>query len=116
MEGFKEKKNIISIKDSVKKHIEVFPQVLSLHALTGCNSVPMMYGVGKKKALSIIRKSTLLYLGDKTADEDQYMNECKKLVAACYSRKQTSSTDNRYVCYLSIINKFLIFWKSNCNF
>ena len=116
MEGFKEKKNVISIKDSVKKHIEVIPQVLSLHALTGCDSVPMMYRVGKKKALSIIRKSTLLYLGDETADEDQYMNECKKFVAACYNGKHTSSTDNRYVCYLSIINKFLIFWKSNCNF
>ena len=71
MEGFKEKKNVISIKDSVKKHIEVIPQVLSLHAFTGCDSVPMMYRVGKKKALSIVRKSTLLYLGDETADEDQ---------------------------------------------
>ena len=116
MEGFKEKKNVISIKDSVKKHIEVIPQVLSLHALTGCDSVPMMYRVGKKKALPIIRKLTLLYLGDETADEDQYMNECKKFLAACYNGKHTSSTDNRNVCYLSIINKFLIFWKSNCNF
>ena len=44
MEGFKKKKNVISIK-------EVIPQVLSLHALTGCNSVHMMYRVGKKKAV-----------------------------------------------------------------
>ena len=116
MEGFKENKNVISIKDSVKKHIEVISQVLSLHGLTGCDSVPLMYRVGKKKALSIIRKSTLLYLGDETADEDQSMNECKKFVATCYNGKHASSTDNRYVCYLSIINKLLIFWKSNSNF
>ena len=56
MEGFKEGKNVISSKDSVKKHIDIIPQIMSMHAMTGCDSVPMRYGVGKKKALSIIKK------------------------------------------------------------
>ena len=64
MEGFKEGKSVISIKGSVKKHIGIIPQIMSMHAMTGCNSVPIMYGEGKKKALSIIKKSPLLHLGD----------------------------------------------------
>ena len=64
MEGFKEGKNVISIKDSVKKHIDIIPQIMSMHPMTGYDSVPTMYGVGKKKALSIIKKSPLLHLGD----------------------------------------------------
>ena len=95
MEGFKEGKNVISIKDSVKKHIDIIPQIMSMHAMTGCDSVPMMYGVGKKKALSIIKKSPLLHLGDQTANEDDFINECKNFVAACYNGKSISSTDNR---------------------
>ena len=95
MEGFKEGKNVISIKDSVKKHIDINPQIMSMHAMTGCDSVPMMYGVGKKKALSIIKKSPLLHLGDQMANEDDFINECKNFVAVCYNGKNISSTDNR---------------------
>ena len=95
MEDFKERKNVISIKDSVEKHIDIIPQIMSIHAMTGCDSVPMMYGVGKKKALSIIKKSPLLHLGDQTANEDDFINECKNFVAACYNGKGISSADNR---------------------
>ena len=94
MEGFKEGKNVISINDSVTKHIDIIPQIMSMHVMTGCDSAPMMYGVGKKKALSIITKSPLLHLGDQTANEDDFLNDCKNFVAACYNRKSISSTDN----------------------
>ena len=95
MEGFKEGKNATSIKDSVKKHIDIIPQIMYMHAMAGCNCVPMMYGVGKKKALSIIKKSPLLHLGDQTAKEDDFINECKNFVANCYNGKSISSTDKR---------------------
>ena len=94
MEGFKEGKNVISINDSVKKHIDIIHQIMSMHAMTGCDSAPIMYGVGKKKALSIIKKSPLLHLGDQTVNEDDFLNECKNFVAACYNGKSISSRDN----------------------
>ena len=95
MEGFKEGNNVFSIKDSVKKHIDIIPQIMSMHAMTGCHSVHMMYGARKKKALSIIKKSPLLHLGDQTANEDDFINEYKNFVAVCYNGKNISSTDNR---------------------
>ena len=97
MEGFKEGKNVISIKDSVKKHIDISPQIMPMHPMTGYDSVPMIFGVGKKKALSIIKKSPLLHLGDQTAYEDDFINECKNFVTACYKGKSISCTDNRYL-------------------
>ena len=95
MEGFKEGKNVISIKDSVKKHIDIIPQIMYMHTLTGCDSVPMMYGVGKKKVLSIMKKSPFSHLGEQTANENDFINECKNFAAACYNGKSISSTDNR---------------------
>ena len=95
MEGFKEGKNVISIKYSVKKHIDIIPQIMSMYAMTGCDSVPVMYGVGKEKSLSIIKKSPLQHLDDQTANLDDFINECKNFVAACYNGKSISSTDNR---------------------
>ena len=68
---------------------------MSMHAMTGCHSVHMMYGARKKKALSIIKKSPLLHLGDQTANEDDFINEYKNFVAVCYNGKNISSTDNR---------------------
>ena len=97
MEGFKEGNNVISIKDSVKKHIDIIPQIMYMHPMTGYDSVPMIFGVGKKKALSIIKKSPLLHLGDQTAYEDDFINECKNFVTACYKGKSISCTDNRYL-------------------
>ena len=95
MDGFQSGKTIISIKDSVEKHKDTIGQMLSLHALTGCDSVPMMFGVGKKKALSVIKRIPILTLGDEIAGEDDCVNECKKFVAACYNGKSTNSSDNR---------------------
>ena len=95
MEGFQEGKSVISIKESVRKHVDVIPHILSMHALTGCDSVPMMFGIGKKKALCAIRKCPLLLLGDNTAEEEKYIKECKNFVAACYNGKHINSSDNR---------------------
>ena len=75
MEGFKEGKNVISIKDSVKKHIDIIPQIMDMHAMACCDSAPKFYGVSKKEAISIIKKSPLLHLGDQTANEDDFINE-----------------------------------------
>ena len=47
-EDFKEGKNVISFKDYVEKHIDIIPQIMSMDAMTGCDSVPMMYGESPK--------------------------------------------------------------------
>ena len=63
MAGFMEGKNIISIKDAVKKHKVLIPGLLSVHATSGCDTVPMYYGTGKKEAINITGKLKLSFLG-----------------------------------------------------
>ena len=60
---------------------------MDMHAMACCDSAPKFYGVSKKEAISIIKKSPLLHLGDQTANEDDFINEYKNFVIACYNVK-----------------------------
>ena len=48
--NFSEGKNITSIKGIVKKHKALILVLLSMHVLPGCDSVPAMFGIGKKSS------------------------------------------------------------------
>ena len=95
MVDFTEDKNIISIKDTVKKHTVLIPRLLSALAISGCDTVPMYYGIGKRKAFNVAGKLKLSFLGQLEATEYQYLSESRKFVAACYSAKNETSSKNR---------------------
>ncbi|MEM7297990.1 MAG: hypothetical protein AAF391_06960, partial [Bacteroidota bacterium] len=97
VQDFHSEKNYISIKKTVEKRNEIIPSIIGLHALTGCDTVPMMFGVGKAKGLNVVKKFPLELLGEENADEIQIINESKKFVADCYGMKDISSSKNRYV-------------------
>ena len=95
LEDFSADKKLISISKTVAENTSLIPSLLSAHALTGCDTVPMMFGVGKTKLLNILKKFPLKCLGNKDAEEDDYMNEGKLFVAKCYGMTSASSTENR---------------------
>ena len=49
MEGTRSQRKVIDIRETVKTHEEVIPNLLELHALTGCDTVSRLYGIGKKR-------------------------------------------------------------------
>ena len=49
MENFSPGKSIINIGRTVEQHHQIVPNLIGFHALTGCDSVPMMFGLGKEK-------------------------------------------------------------------
>ena len=59
MADFTEGKNIISVKDTVKKHKVLISGLLSVHAKSGCDTVPINYGIGRKKVLDVAGKVKL---------------------------------------------------------
>ena len=95
LEDFSADKTLISISKSVAENTSLIPSLLSAHALTGCDTVPMMFGIGKPKLINIVNKFPLEYLGNKDAEEDDCMNEGKLFVAKCYGMTNASSTENR---------------------
>ena len=46
---------MISINETVKKHKSIVPSILAGHALTGCDSVLKLSGIGKAKAISALK-------------------------------------------------------------
>ena len=106
MNDFTEGKNIISIKYTVRKHEPLIPDLLSVHALSGCDTVPMYFGIGKKKALKVAGTMKLSSLGKTDVTKDQYLSESRKFVAACYGAKYEKSSKNRYKQLLEYIKYF----------
>ena len=72
MEPFLASDKFISIADTVKEHRAIIPSLISLHSISGCDTVPMMYGVGKIKALAVGKKMPLEVIGDADADTKMY--------------------------------------------
>ena len=48
MESTKEEWNIIDIGQTAIKHCDILANVLAGDALSGCDSVPQMFNIGKK--------------------------------------------------------------------
>jgi hypothetical protein len=88
----------IDIAKSACKHADLLDKdILNLHALSGCDTVPMMFGVGKKKSLENYKISPVPSLHQQ--DQAIATEEAKTFVAQCYSTKKikcrVDSSDNR---------------------
>lgn len=99
MGTFGEDTKMISINKSVADNYEIIPSLAAVHAISGCDYVPMMFGIGKLKALKAAYKMHLKHIGDIAADLDEVIKEGKQFVAECYGQKCLSSSINRAVMW-----------------
>ena len=44
----------VDIAATAMKHLEVIPYLLAAHAVSGCDSVSYMYGIGKAIVLKVL--------------------------------------------------------------
>ena len=63
LEGTGSNRNVIDIGKTAEKQKDVVPSLLAAHVLSGCNSVPMLYGLGKKSVFCLLQKYPLQHLG-----------------------------------------------------
>ena len=96
MKDFIGEKSLINIRKMVEKHKDLIPSLLAVHVLIGCDSVPNMFGIGKGKALHLMKKCSLQCLGEKNSSYTDFMEESKKFVAHCYIMTEVSSSSNRF--------------------
>ena len=60
MNGFtKDSSTTTSINEAIKKYKSVVPSILAAHALTGCDSVPKLYGIGKAEEINALKPVSL---------------------------------------------------------
>ena len=75
----------INIKETALKQAKIIPEILALHALSGCDSVAATYGIGKTKAITAAQKGqTLDQLGHPTADMAKVITQATLFMGTCY--------------------------------
>ena len=94
MKDFSDGNKIISIKKTVEKHSDIVPSLTAVHAISGCDTVPGMFNIGKKKALSVLKKMHLNLFG-RIESETDVLQEGKLFVSKLYGMKDSSSSNNR---------------------
>ena len=96
-------RSVIDIGASAAQHKEVVKHLPAAHALTGCDNVSYIYGIGKVSALKVLKSGmTVNLLGQNDADMDDVVSEATRFIAACYgSRTKGDLSEIRYTIWAS---------------
>ena len=90
MEPFDSTQSLIEINKTAKKHAEIVPSLIGAHALSGCDSVSKLYGIGKKSHEALKRSESV------TVKSREHCS----IIGKCLCRKHK-------------IN-FIILWRQEC--
>ena len=67
LEGAGSNRNVTDIGKTAEKHKDVAPYLLAAHALSGCDKVPKLYGLGKKSVCFVAANADISVIqGGKT--------------------------------------------------
>ena len=91
MDPFSGGSKLISIKKSVNVKQHIMPSLVDLHAVSGCDTVPMMLGVGKVKSLKVVKEVPLVHIGEANTELEEVIGKGKRFVAKCYGQVGISS-------------------------
>ena len=84
MDPFSGGSKLISIKKLVNAKQHIMPSLVALHAISGCDTVPMMFGIGKVKSLKVVKKVPLIHIGEGNAELEEVIDKGKRFVGKCY--------------------------------
>ena len=103
-ESFEEGRSPISIKKTAEKHGSVASSLPEMYALTGCDTVPKMFDIGKVSALNVLQKNPLNDLGNLDALPAVTAEETNTFVARCYGAKNSvDMAEILFVCSTKFI-------------
>ena len=92
MEATSSQRTVVDIGKTVGKHKAIIPNLLAGHAITGCDTVPCMFRIGKISGLKVLNDGySLVSLGNQRANFEEVLQECTSFVAACYDCKGASA-------------------------
>ena len=82
-----ESRKLVSIKGTAEKHRASIPWLPAMQALSGCDTIPKMCGIGKVTALKTITQNPLSFLGNLQSTTFDVVQEAKQFVTRCYGVK-----------------------------
>ena len=82
----------IDIAHSVMKNIDMVKYLVAAHAVSGCDTVACLHGIGKGTVLKAISKGKAIeHLGDPDASMIDVISEATQFVATCYGVNNAST-------------------------
>ena len=87
MEETHHDRDIIDINETIASSQEnVISSILPMHALTGCDTEPKLFRIGKKTAINVLKKQRFEFqhLGNIDSDVNDVMAEATSFIGACY--------------------------------
>ena len=92
MESSNEKRAVVDIEATVKKHCNIINNLLPAHAISGCDTVACYYSVGKGSVLKNLKAGhDLSAIGNADIPFEQVVKQATAFISACYGIK--NSTD-----------------------
>lgn len=95
-----QERSVIDIKATVEAHKPIIPGLLAAHALSGCDTVPTFFGIGKAIALKklIAFPDSLSKMGCVDAQMSDVISEATGFITSCYNGKikANSMSEMRY--------------------
>ena len=81
-------RGVLDIVETVQKHKEIILELLQTHALTGCDTVASCFGIGKAKALKVLKtgKFKLNLLGVIDSSVSDVEHQALQFMLACYGQ------------------------------
>ncbi len=84
MEGTSSGRTVMDIGETAKKHAAIVTQLLALHAITGCDTVAQLIGIGKITAIkTLLAGQSLKLVGEELTKKD-IAEECTQFIHACF--------------------------------
>lgn len=95
-----QQRSLIDIKATVQAHLAIIPGLPAAHALSGCDTVPTYFGIGKGSVLKnlVAEPSSLSQLGCLDASLPEVIDQATNFIGSCYSSRLSEKTmsDFRY--------------------
>ena len=94
---------ILDVQATVNENKDIVNQLLPAHALSGCDTVSQLYGIGKGTVLRILKSGrTLSNLGMISASMSDVIEEATSFISACYgSSDAVNMSDARFSTWTS---------------
>ena len=93
-------RSVVDIGESVRKHSLIMPFILQAHALSGCDSVCRMHGIGKPTVIKAMHKKPLTLLGNPDAKIDDVVQEATEFIGICYNTNGTDMSSKRHNAWI----------------
>ena len=102
MEGTSGEHVQVDIGTTAKRHHSIIPYLMAAHALTGCDTVARMNGIGKVTAINQLNKGAIItLLGDIESNIDDVVLEATTFIAKCYGKEGENMSDVRFAVWKS---------------